>query len=173
MGGLGADKQTLVGADALATSLIPAANCAVVSDIPKSDAGVSSDAVSKPNEPNTPVPPESQARDFLEQVARRHGNSLLTRLDKHSPVKVVGGDNVDPAALPLPESSESSFSLGVDSSIELSPNLDECDVKMLAPREAKHANTADNSSDGSRDSRSEYQQPKKPRPSSRWPKCVV
>ncbi|KAL1468864.1 hypothetical protein MTO96_041208 [Rhipicephalus appendiculatus] len=86
-----ADKQTLVGADALTASLIPAADCAVVSDIPKSDAGVSSDEVSKPNEPNTPVPSESQARDFLEQVARRHGNSLLTRLDKQPAVKVVGG----------------------------------------------------------------------------------
>ncbi|XP_049275209.1 uncharacterized protein LOC125759838, partial [Rhipicephalus sanguineus] len=80
---------------------------------------------------------QSQARDFLEQVARRHGNSLLTRLDKQLAVKVVGGDNIDSAALPLPESSESSFSLGVDSSIELSPSLDECDVEMLAPREVK------------------------------------
>ncbi|KAL1469750.1 hypothetical protein MTO96_024865 [Rhipicephalus appendiculatus] len=168
-----ADKQTLVGADALAASLIPAADCAVVSDIPKSDAGVSSDAVSKPNEPNTPVLSESQAHDFLDQVARRHGNSLLTRLDKQPAVKVVGGDNVDPAALPLPESSESSFSLGVDSSIELSPSLDECDVEMLAPREVKRAHTTGTSSDGSQDSRSESQQPKKPRPSSRGPKCVV
>ncbi|KAL1486465.1 hypothetical protein MTO96_046953 [Rhipicephalus appendiculatus] len=166
-----ANKQTLVGADALVTS--PAADCAVVSDIPKSDAGVSSDAVSKPSEPNTPVPSESQARDFIEQAARRHGNSLLTRLDKQPAVKVLGGDNVDPAALPLPESSESSFSLGVDSSIELSPSLDECDVEMLAPREVKRAHTAGTSSDGSQDSRSESQQPKKPRPSSRGSKCVV
>ncbi|KAL1442399.1 hypothetical protein MTO96_030830 [Rhipicephalus appendiculatus] len=139
-----ADKQTLVGADALATSLIPVADCAVVSDIPKSDAGVSSDAVLKPNEPNT------------------------------SPaVKVVGGENVDPAGLPLPESSESSFSLGVDSSIELSPSLDKCDVEMLAPREVKRAHTAGTSSDGTQDGLSESQQPKKPRPSSRGPKCVV
>ncbi|KAL1448352.1 hypothetical protein MTO96_028231 [Rhipicephalus appendiculatus] len=85
---------------------------------------------------------ESQARDFLEQVARRHGNSLLTCLDKHPAAKVVGEDNVDPAALPLPESSESSFSLGVDSSIELSSSLDECDVEMLAPRDVKRALTA-------------------------------
>ncbi|KAL1454729.1 hypothetical protein MTO96_043687, partial [Rhipicephalus appendiculatus] len=64
-------------------------------------------------------------------------------------------------------------SLGVDSSIELSPSLDECDVEMLAPREVKRAHTAGTSSDGSQDSRSESQQPKKPRPSSRGPKCVV
>ncbi|KAL1444422.1 hypothetical protein MTO96_006980 [Rhipicephalus appendiculatus] len=107
--------------DALTAPLIPAAECAVVSDALKCmDAGVSSGAALEPNEPNTSVPSESQARDFLEQVARRHGNSLLTRLDKQAAVKVVGGDNVDPAALPLPESSESSFSLGVNSSIELS-----------------------------------------------------
>ncbi|KAL1474525.1 hypothetical protein MTO96_037904 [Rhipicephalus appendiculatus] len=152
-----ADEQTLVVADALATPLILAADCAVVSDIPKSDAGVSSDAVSKPNKPNTPVPSESQARDFLEQVARRHGNSLLTRLDKQSAVKVVVEDNVDPSALPLPQSSESSFSLGVDSSIEMSPSLDEWDVEMLVPREVKRAHTAGTSSDGSQDSRSESQ----------------
>ncbi|KAH7968669.1 hypothetical protein HPB52_010612 [Rhipicephalus sanguineus] len=88
-------------------------------------------------------------------------------------VKVVGGDNIDSAALPLPESSESSFSLGVDSSIELSPSLDERDVEMLAPREVKRAHTSGTSSDGAQDSRSESQQPKKPRPSSRGPKCVV
>ncbi|KAL1423345.1 hypothetical protein MTO96_021316 [Rhipicephalus appendiculatus] len=124
----------------------------------------------------------SQARRFLqkarlgtslEQVARRHGNSLPTRLDKQPAVKVVGGDNVDPAALPLPESSESSFSLGVDSSIELSSSLDECDVEMLAPRDVKRAHTAGTSSDGTQDSRSESQQPKKPRPSSRGSNCAV
>ncbi|KAH7971991.1 hypothetical protein HPB52_004754 [Rhipicephalus sanguineus] len=69
--------------------------------------------------------------------------------------------------------SESSFSLGVDSSIELSPSLDECDVEMLVPREVKRAHTTGTSSDGTQDSRSESQQPKKPRPSSRGPKCVV
>ncbi|KAH7976570.1 hypothetical protein HPB52_016299 [Rhipicephalus sanguineus] len=87
-------------------------------------------------------------------------------------VKVVGGDNVDPAALPLPESSESSISLGVDSSIELSTGLDECDVEMLFPREVKRAHTTGTCSDGAQDSRSESQQPKKPRTSSRGPTCV-
>ncbi|KAL1444592.1 hypothetical protein MTO96_045481, partial [Rhipicephalus appendiculatus] len=94
----------------------------------------------------------SQARDFLEQVGR-HGNSLLKRLDKQPAVKVVGGDNVDPATLRLPESSESSFRLGVDSSIELSSSLDECDVEILAAGDVKRAHTAGTSSDGTQDSR--------------------
>ncbi|KAH7968970.1 hypothetical protein HPB52_013281 [Rhipicephalus sanguineus] len=166
-----AEKQAHGGTDTPAASL---AECAVVSDAFKcTDAGVSSSAAFEPNEPNTLMPSESQARDFLEQVARRHGNSSLTRLDKQLAVKVVGGDNIDSAALPLPESSESSFSLGVDSSIELSLSLDECDVEMVAPREVKRAHTSGTSSDGAQDSRSEPQQPKKPRPSSRGPKCVV
>ncbi|KAH7934814.1 hypothetical protein HPB52_000998 [Rhipicephalus sanguineus] len=169
-----AEKQKHAGTDAPAPSSISAAECTVVSDVPKcTDAGVSSGAALKPDEPTTAVPSESQARDFLEQVARRHGNSLLTRLEKQPTVKVIGGDNVDPAALPLPESSESSFSLGVDSSIELSPSLDGCDVEMLVPREVKRAHTTGTSSDGTQDSHSESQQPKKPRPSSRGPKCVV
>ncbi|KAL1480049.1 hypothetical protein MTO96_051364 [Rhipicephalus appendiculatus] len=169
-----AEKHTHSETDAPATPLLPAAECAVVSDALKcTEAGVSSGVALEPNEPNTSVPSESQARDFLEQVARRHGNSLLTRLDKQPAVKVVGGDNVDPAALPLPESSESSFSLGVDSSIELSSSLDECDVEMPAPRDVKRAHTAGTSSDGTQDSRSESQQPKKPRPSSRGSNCAV
>ncbi|KAL1442938.1 hypothetical protein MTO96_046174 [Rhipicephalus appendiculatus] len=107
----------------------------------------------------------SQTRRFLQKA--RLGTSLnklrdamailYSRVsDKQPAVKVVGGDNVDPAALPLPESSESSFSLGVDSSIELSSSLDECDVEMLAPRDVKRAHTAGTSSDGTQDSRSEY-----------------
>ncbi|KAL1454746.1 hypothetical protein MTO96_006269 [Rhipicephalus appendiculatus] len=172
-----AEKHTHSETDASSAPLIPAAECAVVSDALKCmDAGVSSGAALEPKEPNTSVPSESQARDFLEQVARRHVNSLLTRLDKQPAVKVVGGDNVDPASLPLPElpeSSESSFSLGVDSSIELSSSLDEWDVEMLVPRDVKRAHTAGTSSDGTQDSRSESQQPKKPRPSSRGSKCAV
>ncbi|KAH6934777.1 hypothetical protein HPB50_000741 [Hyalomma asiaticum] len=54
-------------------------------------------------------------------------------------VKVVGGDNIDPATLPFVESPESSFSLGVDSSIELPPSLDECDVEMLCHRDVRRA----------------------------------
>ncbi|KAL1469581.1 hypothetical protein MTO96_040995, partial [Rhipicephalus appendiculatus] len=169
-----AEKQALVGTDTQDASLIPAAECAVVSDVPKwTDAGVSSGTALKSNELNSLVPSENQARDFLEQVARRHGSSLLTRLDKQPAVKVVGGDNDDPAALPISDSSESSFSLGVDSSIVLSPSLDGCDVEMLPPRDVKRAHTAGTSSDGTQGSRSESQQPKKPRPSSRGPKCVV
>ncbi|KAL1431487.1 hypothetical protein MTO96_002258 [Rhipicephalus appendiculatus] len=129
-----AEKQALVGTDTQDASLIPAAECAAVSDVPKlTDAGVSSGTALKSNESNSLVPSENQARDFLEQVARRHGSSLLTRLDKQPAVKVVGGDNDDPAALPVSDSSESSFSLGVDSSIVLSPSLDGCDVEMLPP----------------------------------------
>ncbi|KAL1467790.1 hypothetical protein MTO96_041925 [Rhipicephalus appendiculatus] len=169
-----AEKQAPVGTDTLDASLIPAAECTVVSDVPKcTDAGVSSGTALKSNQSNSSVPSENQARDFLEQVARRHGSSLLTRLDKQPAVKVVAGDNVDPAALPVSDSSESSFSLGVDSSIGLSPSLDRCDVEMLPPRDVKRAHTAGTSSDRTQGSRSESQQPKKPRPSSRGPKCVV
>ncbi|KAL1434917.1 hypothetical protein MTO96_011389 [Rhipicephalus appendiculatus] len=94
-----AEKHTHSETVALTAPLNAAGECVIVSDALKcTDAGVSSGAALEPSEPNTSVPSESQARDFLEQVARRHGNSLLTRLDKQPAVKVVGGDNVDPAA---------------------------------------------------------------------------
>ncbi|KAL1474103.1 hypothetical protein MTO96_038239 [Rhipicephalus appendiculatus] len=133
------------------------------------------DVASTSGQHNVPCLPASQA----EKQTLVGGDPLaasfipVTRLDKQPGVKVVGGDNIDPAALRLPELSESSFSLGVESSIEPSPSLDECDVEVVAPREAKRAYMAGTSSVGTQGSRSESQQPNNLRPSFRGPKCGV
>ncbi|XP_070396503.1 uncharacterized protein [Dermacentor albipictus] len=86
--------------------------------------------------------------------------------------EVVGVDEINPAVLPLPtsSSSENSFSLGVDSSVGLSPSLDELDIEMAAPRDVKRAHASASGSDGGPDRRAELQRPKKPRPSSRGSK---
>ncbi|KAH7944519.1 hypothetical protein HPB52_020823 [Rhipicephalus sanguineus] len=57
-------------------------------------------------------------KDMLATSLNKLQDAMGTLL-KQLAVKVVGGDNIHSAALPLPDSSESSFSLGVDSSIEL------------------------------------------------------